>query len=215
MTVPKLVLKEGASYFWRAQVIDLAGAASEWSDYGYFSTQKTDADLNLNGIPDDQEVSPRLDLDANGVKDVVQADLKAVVMEGTTVKIGVSRAGCPAIKAIEGVESEKPGAAGGYAPAKPANMPFGLINFKLIMAKPGDQAVVTLYFSTQAPVGSLWYKYDSVSGKWYDFSGHYKFLNRRKAVQLTLTDGGFGDADGVANGIIVDPAGLFMPEKAN
>ena len=61
--------------------------------------------MNRNGIPDGQEVSSSLDLDANGVKDVVQTDLKAVVMEGTTVKVGVSRAGCAAIKAIEAVES--------------------------------------------------------------------------------------------------------------
>jgi hypothetical protein len=213
MTVPKLVLKEGVVYFWRAQYIDFAGAASEWSEYGYFRTAKTNADLNLNGIIDTQEVPPRLDLDANGVKDVVQTDLKAVRVEGTTVKVGVSRTGCPAIRAIEAVESENLGSPDGYATAKPGSMPFGLINFRLIMGKPGDQAVVTLYFSTRAPSGSLWYKYDSVSGTWYDFSGYYKFLNRRKAVQLTLRDGGFGDADGVANGIIVDPAGLLVPAK--
>jgi len=33
----------------------------------------------------------------------------------------------------------------------------------------------------------------------------------RKTIQLTLIDGGEGDADGIANGIIVDPAGLVIP----
>ena len=32
-----------------------------------------------------------------------------------------------------------------------------------------------------------------------------EFSRNRKVVYLTLTDGGFGDADGIENGIIVDP----------
>ena len=32
LTVPKLVLEEGTTYFWRAQFIDSKGVASEWSD---------------------------------------------------------------------------------------------------------------------------------------------------------------------------------------
>ena len=91
---------------------------------------------------------------------------------------------------------------------KPLTYPESLANRRLVPIV----NYVPAFF--RAPLGSLWYKYDSVSGKWYDFSGSYKFLNRRNAVQLTIKDGGFGDADGVANGIIVDPAGLFMPEKA-
>ena len=56
LSVPKLVLEEGTAYFWRAQFVDSDGDVSEWSDYGYFSTGTTDADLNANGIPDVQEV---------------------------------------------------------------------------------------------------------------------------------------------------------------
>ena len=44
--------------------------------------------------------------------------------------------------------------------------------------------------------------------KWYDFSAYAKFASDRRSVTLTLTDGGPGDADGVANGVIVDPAGV-------
>jgi hypothetical protein len=33
-------------------------------------------------------------------------------------------------------------------------------------------------------------------------------------LDLTLTDGGEGDADGVANGVIVDPAGLVIPPSS-
>ena len=92
-------------------------------------------------------------------------------------------------------------------------MPFGLINFKIAVAKPGDQAVVKLYFSQAAPYFSKWYKYDPIADKWYDFSTYAKFAADRRSVTLTLTDGGPGDADGVANGVIVDPAGIVEVEK--
>ena len=40
---------------------------------------------------------------------------------------------------------------------------------------------------------------------WLDYSGYSEFSPTRKEVYLTLKDGGFGDADGIENGIIVDP----------
>ena len=64
LAVPKLVLDEGTPYFWRVQFIDSKGAASAWSDYEDFVTNKTNADLNANGIPDVQEVASTVDLDA-------------------------------------------------------------------------------------------------------------------------------------------------------
>ena len=38
-----------------------------------------------------------------------------------------------------------------------------------------------------------------------DYSDYAEFSPNRKVVYLTLKDGGFGDADGIENGIIVDP----------
>jgi hypothetical protein len=95
-----------------------------------------------------------------------------------------------------------------YVYGKPKSMPFALINFKIAVAKPGDKAVVKLYFSKTASYFSKWYKYDPVADRWYDFSAYAKFASDRRSVTLTLTDGGPGDADGVANGVIVDPAGV-------
>jgi fibronectin type 3 domain-containing protein len=213
LTVPKLVLDEGTPYFWRVQFTDSKGAASAWSDYEYFITNKTNADLNANGIPDAQEVSATTDLDKDGVRDNQQTTIKSVKMEGTSVQIGVSIKGSPTAVAIESVESEDPGQPDSYAFGKPKRMPFGLINFKIAVAKPGDQAVVKLYFSQAAPFFSKWYKYDPITDKWYDFSAYAKFASDRRSVTLTLTDGGPGDADGVANGVIIDPAGIVEAEE--
>jgi hypothetical protein len=43
---------------------------------------------------------------------------------------------------------------------------------------------------------------------WQDYSAHAVFSADRKSVTLSFMDGGFGDADGVANGVIVDPSGV-------
>ncbi len=206
--VPKLVLEEGTPYFWRAQFVDSNGTPSEWSDYGYFSTQTTDKDINANGIPDIQEVSRGVDLNCDGIKDYRQPSIKSVKMEGTGVQIGVSIRDAPTALAIEAVESENPNQLDASATGKPTSLPFGLIDFKIAVAEPGDRAAVTLYFSEAAPTGSRWYMFDTVSRRWADFSGYANFAADRKSVVLTLTDGGPGDADGVANGAIVDPGGI-------
>jgi hypothetical protein len=208
LTVPQLVLDEGTSYYWRAQFIDSKGTASAWSDDGYFATAATDADLNGNGIPDAQQVASTVDLDNDGLKDNQQAGIKSVKMEGTSVQIGVSIKDCPTAIAVESVESEDARQADSYASGKPRRMPFGLINFKIAVATPGDQAVVKLYFSEAAPAKSKWYKYDPIADRWSDFSAYARFAADRRSVALTLRDGGIGDADGVANGVIVDPAGV-------
>jgi hypothetical protein len=66
---------------------------------------------------------------------------------------------------------------------------------------------VTIYFSEEAADGAKWYFYDSING-WVDYSEHATFSPDRKSVRLELKDGGYGDSDGVANGIIVDPSGF-------
>ena len=209
LTVPKLVLDEGTEYFWRAQFTDSTGKVSAWPAAGYFITEETGDDLNANGILDAQEVAARVDLDKDGVKDNKQPRyIKSVKMEGTTVRIGVSIKDCPTCLGVESVESEDVRQSDSVAYGKPASMPFALINFKIAVANPGDQATVKLYFSKAASTSSKWYKYDPIADRWYDFSAYASFAADRRSVTLALTDGGPGDADGVANGVIVDPAGV-------
>jgi hypothetical protein len=212
LTVPKLVLDEGTPYFWRVRFVDSRGIASAWSDYGYFSTETAGNDLNANGIPDAQEVASTVDLDNDGVKDYQQSTIKSVKMEGTKVQIGISIKGSPTALAIEAVESEDPRQPDSFAYGKPARMPFGLINFKIAVSRPGDGTTVKLYFSQTASRFSKWYKYDAIADKWYDFSAYARFAKDRRSVTLTLKDGGPGDSDGVANGVIVDPAGIAEPD---
>ena len=142
------------------------------------------------------------------MKDVVQPKMKAVKVAGTSAMIGVSIKGAANAIKIESIESENTTLSGAYGAGKPKRMPFGLVNFKIAVAHPGDTVAVKLYFSEPAPFLSKWYKYDGVTGAWYDFSNYAKFSYDRRSLTLTLRDGGPGDADGIANGVIVDPAGI-------
>ncbi|MDA3790496.1 MAG: carboxypeptidase-like regulatory domain-containing protein, partial [Desulfobacula sp.] len=64
-----------------------------------------------------------------------------------------------------------------------------------------------IYFSEAAPENAKWYFYSSING-WTDYSQYATFSEDRRSVTLELKDGDYGDADGIANGIIVDPCGF-------
>ncbi len=211
--LPKLTLVEGTPYCWRAQFVDAANRASEWSPCTAFRTAVSGRDANADGIPDDQEPPPNADLDRNGIPDRQESAIRTVRMEGSNVLIGVSIRESATAVAVEAVESEDPGREGGYADGKPRRMPFGLINFRIAVANPGDAAIVKLHFSEPVPRRGRWYKYNPIEERWVDFSAYTKFSADRRTMTLSLRDGGAGDADGTANGVIVDPAGIVEVEE--
>lgn len=94
---------------------------------------------------------------------------------------------------------------------KPSNLMYGLVDMQIKVNNPGDTATVTLFLPAPAPTGYKWFKYNALRG-WYDYSEHALFSDDRTQVTLTLTDGGIGDDDGVADGTIKDPGGLGTGE---
>jgi len=205
LTVPKLVLVEGSTYFWRVMFYDNYDTASEWSNVHSFTTLTTTNDLNSNGIPDEQE-NLTVDMDGDEIPDIDQTDiiksLNTVVGEG---QIGTSLKDEPKVISIESIESIDPDTISEVA--RPDSMDLGLFAIKLTVTNPGDSVEVPVYFSEAVPEGMTWYIYDSING-WVDYSEHAEFSSDRKSVMLELKDGGYGDADGIANGSIVDPGGF-------
>ena len=75
---------------------------------------------------------------------------------------------------------------------------------------------LTIFLPQPAPDGYRWYKFNSRTHVWTDYtavtdSGGARgavFNDARDQVTLTLVDGGIGDDDGVRNGVIEDPSGL-------
>ena len=89
-----------------------------------------------------------------------------------------------------------------------ADLPLGLFAFTVKDVAPGGIAVVDL----QLPEGSdfnTYYKQDARTGRLrrFDWDGSTGAVFHGRTVTLYLQDGGRGDSDGVANGVIVDPGG--------
>ncbi|UCE82038.1 MAG: YncE family protein [Deltaproteobacteria bacterium] len=110
------------------------------------------------------------------------------------------------VTSIESIQSIDPDTINN-AEGKPDNLPFGLLSFSLKVDNPGDTAEVVIYLPEAVGTGARWHKYDATNG-WQDYSAHATFSVDRRSVTLELRDGGYGDADGTANGVIVDPSGL-------
>jgi len=210
LRVPKLILEEDTDYRWQARFINNRQTKSDWSDSATFTTDNANNDLNDNGIPDHQEVDAYVDLDEDGTPDIDQVDIKCLNSPDGLSQIGVSIRDSETVESIISIETEDPEALGADADTagKPESMPYGMLSFKLIVDQPGDEAVVKIYLSEAAPNDAFWYKFDPVNKVWLDYSEFTQFSADRKSVYLTLMDGGFGDADGTENGVIIDPIGL-------
>jgi hypothetical protein len=139
-----------------------------------------------------------------------QEDIKCVATETGDFKVGISIREDENVDSIVSIQSETPSDTDLLLSAQDGLnfLAFGLIHFKLLVKEPGDEVLVTIYLSKAAYDDGIWYKYDPVNDEWVDYSEFIDFSADRKTVHLTLTDGGFGDADGIENGIIVDPLAL-------
>jgi len=211
LIVPEFILEIGATYFWRVRFFDGLGG-SLWSEPFSFTTIANDpADSDQGGVPDVQQViDGTIDLNNDGNYDV-SSDTYKMVTNGTA---SFALEALNNITAVECLKSIDPDDISDNI-GKPDNLDFGLLQFKIRVNSPGETANIKIYFSE--PAGTEWYKYDIING-WTEYSTDYpnnvNFSSDGKSVTLTLVDGGDGDSDGVANGIIVDPSGpggYFQP----
>lgn len=208
--VPDLMLDINSTYHWRVKFQYESGAQSEWSNPFSFTTIISDErDQNNDGIPDGQELDdPDLDLDANGEPDITQGDMKGVKSGFDNAPLVVqAAANVTSIDSLCWIDPDTIT----EMQNRPDDTPVGLINFKMSVNTPGAVAEVVVYFSQAASDGAEWYQYSPQNG-WQDYSAHAVFSADRKSVTLAFTDGGFGDTDGAANGVIVDPSGIGANE---
>jgi hypothetical protein len=205
LPVPEALLDIATTYYWRVQVFDDNNAASEWADPFAFTTVLTSAaDSDQDGVPDDSEVDGTVDLDEDGVPDIEQPTLLSAETSNGDKQIGVGPES--KVKKVNVVMPLDPAAMADQE-GRPADMPYGVVSFRIEVDQPGDTAYVTIHLSEPAPDDFRWYKYDLANG-WYDFTDHVTFSPNRKKITMRLTDGGSGDGDGAVNGVILDPSGL-------
>jgi hypothetical protein len=205
LKVPSMVLVSDRTYYARVRFHDAHTACSDWSDVIQFATAPQTSDINEDGVPDSQEVQDVADLNNDGISDDEQPEIIKCArsqMNGTVV--GVASAS-PTISQIEAFEVIEP-AEIGAEDERPGDLPLGLWAYRLRLSRPGATVKVTFHSSDPLPPGNF-YKYDSITG-WQDYTGHCTFNSDGNSLTVELQDGGPGDSDGVANGIIVDPGGL-------
>ncbi|WP_300670725.1 choice-of-anchor U domain-containing protein [Desulfoluna sp.] len=192
LAVPVLVLEPNIRYCWRVRFED---EAALWSATAWFTTESQGVkDGNYNGIADAQETCRTAD------------NPEVLCLPGLPVKIALTDPGdLRQVEKITLLQPEKITDSRNI----PSLRPSWMLGFQAEVNTPGE--TVTLTFTTEAPIpeGIVWAKYDAARG-WQDFSDKVTLDDTRTLLSLTVTDGGPGDADGVANGIIVDP---FGPSK--
>ena len=214
--IPEIMLDENTTYFWRARFFDNHDAASDWSKNVSFKTDYSDTDRDGNGVPDDQEVDISVDMNSDEIPDVQQAVVKSVMIPSCHKPIGLSIENANTVSAILSISAVDT-VDFDFTPEDEEiirQLPYGLINFKLAVDRPGDAAVVTVHFSQPVSTSAKWVKFDSVQGVWLDYSAYAEFSDDGMSVSIEFVDGGFGDDDGVANGVIVDPSGLDLSSRA-
>jgi hypothetical protein len=211
-TVPEIMLEENTAYYWKARFFDSTATASEWSQAATFTTGGSQTDTDGNGINDEQEVDISVDLNEDGLPDAEQEIIKSIVLPAMNQPIGLDIEASDTVLAIlflEAVDADSLSVSD-TVKGRVKRMPTGLINYKLEVAEPGDTATVTVRFSEAMHPNAKWMKLDVITGTWIDYSAYCQLSEDRKSMTLDLVDGGYGDDDGVANGIIVDPAGLEL-----
>jgi len=94
------------------------------------------------------------------------------------------------------------------------SFPHGLFSFNITGIPLGSTVTVTITFPPNSPPGMQLENYQTQYWKYQDGKDWYQIpiVSRvGNIMAIQLTDGGLGDADGVANGTIVDPGGPAVP----
>jgi cysteine-rich repeat protein len=98
--------------------------------------------------------------------------------------------------------------------------PYGVLATTITVAL-GGQATVTYTLPARVVQSYRLYKFGSETAgaapAWYDISKNANVTNFKDpntVFTVKLTDGGFGDADGAANGVIVDPTSIVQDPSA-
>lgn len=220
LKIPGLILLQDTSYYWRVRYYDEKKGGSVWSEATQFTTTATPLDyIDLtgpdgqpDGVPDDNMLRENTDLNHDGILDIGQSDTMKCLIPYDQFHQMCIRAHEFDTR-IKTMESFRPMAESRLNNKEaPTDTVKELVSFRATVKKPGSTARVVVYFSEPIPNSAKWYAYHHQSG-WQDYSNHSKISKDRKSVDIEIQDGGFGDLDGVANGVIVSPTAFVVPSQ--
>jgi hypothetical protein len=185
-------LEKGTVY--TATIASAAGGLSEPMTW-QFTTIADSPDTDDDGVPDNEDDHP-----GNKGKGTPPSSRgKGKFLIDVTDTAGASLAFTEGI-AETSASLNQAGKPSGY------EFPDGLVRYQVVDLVPGRTATVKVTFPSGIPAGSKVFKVGSAG-----FKEVGNPAIQGNTVTLTLTDGGAGDSDGVANGVIVDPVGVAIP----
>jgi len=200
LSMSESVLLPNTTYVIRTRIQDSTGLWSSWSDTVSFTTVATDPDdADDNGVDDSYQITASTDVNNNGVTDsnediLVLSDAQGGKTIGVTTDKGTL--GSMASLSVSDI----------FGTNQPSNpVPYGMFSFRIDGLSVGATAQVAFYFPEDIPSNTKWYKFNSADGTLIDDTADVVISGNK--VVLSITDGGAGDADGVANGVIIDPSG--------
>lgn len=200
---PLHLLDGNTTYYWRVRFYGSNETVSPWSDIFSFTTTERTGDVNGDGIFDQLE-SPLLDMNENGIYDIEEDDIKSFITHTGLGRLGIFLD--KSVGYIESVNSIDPDIVSRIF--RPHSMPLGLTVTRLKIHS-GDKADIKIYFSRAAPENASWLTFNTTRG-WSDYSEKVTFSKDRKSAVIRFEDGGSEDADGLKNGVIIDPGGFGL-----
>ncbi len=206
--LPPLLLQPGAAIIWRVRYVSVEDTWSTWAAASSFNVPAPSGDQNENGVPDNQDVDASVDLDNDGTADIWQTGMLSARLPGKGGMVGVKvvgEAGTAASAVIEGLSLTESRALRATSAPKEIE---AMAAVRLRAATPGASVKIIVHRSIPFVAGSGLPTYGLSSG-WQLFAGDMKPGDDGLSVAMTLIDGGAGDADGVANGVIVHYLGLL------
>ncbi len=161
-----------------------------------------DTDTDNDGISDIEEL--REDMDGNGIPDSKDDSIASFVGKIGKMALKVIRNGCRITDAVlipDAFFTEK------WKPLVPLR--YGGLQFKVKDIHVGETVTVQVIIARNFNKNAQYWKYDPNTG--------YTQIDTKvsgNVMSFNLADGGMGDADHTANGMIEDPGFIAEPEEA-
>jgi hypothetical protein len=161
---------------------------------------KQSSDDDKDGISEAMELVGGGDSNKDGILDSKQSSVATLIESATGTLTTLDARGAKLI----GVSNDLP-----KNSVDAIFVPQGLYSFEIHNVVMGKIHVIDVYLADQGNNFTTWLKLDPKSGELKDFSfdGETGAVKTTFGFSLYLKDGGRGDDDGKANGIIVDPSG--------
>lgn len=207
MRVPRLVLDPSTAYIAQIRFFDNHGEPSEWSSPVSFTTDGDSRDVNRNMIPDVQEITVDTDLNGDTIPDVEQETvIKSVATYDGAYAMAVGIQDGETAASVEAAASVDPASLENVQDTTGVTQ-FGLLGYKIVIDQPGQSTNAIIYLSDPIdPKQTQWACYNEGVGL-QDCTNSTTIDESGIVVTRRLVDGGDEDADGTANGVIVDLSG--------